>query len=331
MKTKVKNVLFALFVAVSISAIGQNNPFEKFGYTPGILTLSNGEFEEFFDSDSIVQIGSALYNTKSQYVIGFIEKDTIYSETTLEPEIVSRWLSPDPLANMFPAESPYIFAGNSPILNVDVNGRFKLPTGQEGENFVKQYPTLAKYIQATPMDYIYGKKGVITELLRSEKIVKSLILNSIHYGGNPMELKGLNKSDLIMNFLGGNGPTIGVSNDLDGPEGTYTSYFDSHGNIFISARALNELENSTNDEDRQAGLTAVVSSLLHEFIETQGVGDNTESVNGVTERQGAKIMEKQIWGLDLFGKEEGKEAIKIAKENKDESVIPNLPETKNKK
>ncbi|OFX61372.1 MAG: hypothetical protein A2046_15180 [Bacteroidetes bacterium GWA2_30_7] len=122
MKATIKNVLFALFVAVSISAIGQNNPFEKFGYTPGILTLSNGEFEEFFDSDTIVQIGSALYNTKSKHVIGFIEKDTIYSETTLEPEIVSRWLSPDPLAAKYPYWSPYNFAGNTPIQAIDLEG-----------------------------------------------------------------------------------------------------------------------------------------------------------------------------------------------------------------
>jgi RHS repeat-associated protein len=37
-----------------------------------------------------------------------------------------RWLSTDPLANKFPNESPYLFAGNNPILYIDPDGKKKV-------------------------------------------------------------------------------------------------------------------------------------------------------------------------------------------------------------
>lgn len=53
-----------------------------------------------------------------------------------------RFLSVDPMAKKFPEESPYGFAGNSPISYVDYNGMFKI-----SPFFAKRYPTLAKVIK----------------------------------------------------------------------------------------------------------------------------------------------------------------------------------------
>ena len=39
---------------------------------------------------------------------------------------LGRWLALDPLANKFPYESPYNFAGNSPVLFVDPDGKVKI-------------------------------------------------------------------------------------------------------------------------------------------------------------------------------------------------------------
>ena len=59
---------------------------------------------------------------KKKIITGYIVKETKYSEATLQPEIVSRWFSPDPLSDEFPSWSPYNFTNDNPI-------RFTDPTG----------------------------------------------------------------------------------------------------------------------------------------------------------------------------------------------------------
>ena len=117
-------VLLCIAALWTLSVAGQN-PFAEYGYTPKIATLSKGQFNEFHDQDTVVQIGSVLYNTKSKQIIAFVETDTVYSEATLQPDIVSRWISPDPLAD-HPTQvglTPYHYAGNNPIRWTDPDGR----------------------------------------------------------------------------------------------------------------------------------------------------------------------------------------------------------------
>lgn len=124
-----KQILFFSVVFGSITANAQN-PFAEYGYTPKIATLSQGQYNEFHDQDTIVQIGSVLFNTQSEQIVAFVEYDTLYSEATLEPDIVSRWLSPDPLASQFPSYSPYNFVVNNPILFIDPDGRAVKPSNE---------------------------------------------------------------------------------------------------------------------------------------------------------------------------------------------------------
>jgi hypothetical protein len=125
-----KSMRIFLTIGLAASCLGliaQNkpyNPYKSIGKEAKVLTLSNGKYEEFFDTDTIEIIGSAVLNTKTMKVIGFVEQDTLYSEATLEPEIVSRWLSPDPLARKYPCLSPYSFVNNNPIYNIEVDGRY---------------------------------------------------------------------------------------------------------------------------------------------------------------------------------------------------------------
>jgi len=117
-------LLFAVLLGF-FSVYAQNNPFAELGYEPKIATLSQGKYIETFDNDTIVQIGSVLFNTKTQQIVAFIKTDTIYSEATLEPDIVSRWISPDPLAdhpNQI-GQSPYQYAWNNPVYWKDPDGR----------------------------------------------------------------------------------------------------------------------------------------------------------------------------------------------------------------
>lgn len=54
---------------------------------------------------------------------------------------LGRFLSLDPLANKFPWQSPYVFAGNSPIKFIDKKGLLQLDPG-----ILKDYPLIHKYL-----------------------------------------------------------------------------------------------------------------------------------------------------------------------------------------
>ena len=179
-----KIVSFSILWFSIFSAIAQEyNPYERFDKNVKVLTLSNGKYNEFFDTDSIEIIGSAVLNTNTMKVIGFIDEEVKYSESTLEPEVVSRWLSTDPLAASYPFASPYNFTLNNPILFVDYDGR-DIVIKNNGEEFVftsenNSYSGSNEFIQETVQALnhliIYEKNAnakykVITEYATNESI-----------------------------------------------------------------------------------------------------------------------------------------------------------------
>jgi hypothetical protein len=123
-----KTVLFMIFFALILRGVTvAQNPYESIGKKAKVLTLSNGKYQEIFTNDTIVPIGSVMYNRVTGDIVAFLTRDTMYAEYNLEPEVVSRWLSPDPLGAKFPQWSPYNYAENNPILRIDPNGGFSIP------------------------------------------------------------------------------------------------------------------------------------------------------------------------------------------------------------
>lgn len=128
------------FIFVSISLIGtaqEVNPFESIGKEGKMLTLSKGKYKEFHDNDSLQQIGSVIVNTNTGTIYELLDVDTLYSESTLDPTIISRWYSPDPLAHEFPYLNPYNFVANSPLMFVDPDGRKLRPVNDTSEKLIK--------------------------------------------------------------------------------------------------------------------------------------------------------------------------------------------------
>lgn len=122
-----KEFCFIVFLmSLLCSTANGQNPYQSIGKPMPkgkMLTLSDGKFQEFFPNDTLVPIGSVMYNTITGQVVAFLTRDTMYAEYNLEPEIVSRWLSPDPLAAKYPQWSPYVAMNNNPILYIDPDGK----------------------------------------------------------------------------------------------------------------------------------------------------------------------------------------------------------------
>lgn len=106
--------------------IQAGNPFKSLGYTPKIATLSKGKYLEWHGLDSIVRIGSFLYHVKQKQLWAY-EPLNAEDNSVLRPEISSRWISPDPLAEEFYEWSPYTFTNNNPIFFTDPDGRMAIP------------------------------------------------------------------------------------------------------------------------------------------------------------------------------------------------------------
>ena len=77
--------------------------------------MSNGRYAEFKNVKRIETIGSVRFNTERKKIVGF-------GENKRSVEVVSRFLSVDPLARQYPWFSPYQFAGNMPIAAIDLDG-----------------------------------------------------------------------------------------------------------------------------------------------------------------------------------------------------------------
>ncbi|WP_411030423.1 M91 family zinc metallopeptidase [Spongiimicrobium sp. 3-5] len=225
-------LLIVLMLCVSIGYA--QNPFEKFGYIPKIGTLSKGKYIEHFDSDSIVQIGSVLFNPFKNTIVGFIKTEKKYSEATLEPEIVSRWMNPDPLADEFPDTSPYVFTNNNPIRFID-------PLGLAPEDIIlkgteKERQTILANLQALTNDRLsLNSNGEVTidfensincdcELSEGTQVIRDLIqsnkITNIETTTGPNETQA-NSGYVLINDDGtpGKGSGSTVSFNPNKPEG----------------------------------------------------------------------------------------------------------------
>ncbi|HMX00948.1 MAG TPA: M91 family zinc metallopeptidase [Cyclobacteriaceae bacterium] len=113
-------ILSAFLIFGNVAA---QQPFEDYGYKVKVATLSKGKYQEFFDQDTLVQIGTVVINRLNGKITHFVSYDTTYSEASLQPDLISRWLRPDPLSEKYYSYSPYNFVLNNPIKHIDPDGR----------------------------------------------------------------------------------------------------------------------------------------------------------------------------------------------------------------
>jgi len=117
-----KTLLTFIAILIVINGLAQEHPWEKYGFKPKTITLSKGKYQEFHDNDTIVEIGSAVFDRKNGKIIGAVKADTSKNYEVMKPYIISRWVCPDPLAEEYPDWTPYRYGFNNPILFIDPNG-----------------------------------------------------------------------------------------------------------------------------------------------------------------------------------------------------------------
>jgi hypothetical protein len=112
----------ALFISLLLVAgsIQAQDIFKKHGFNKEPLTLSKGRYKETFTNDEVMQIGTVLFNTRTNKVIQFLEEDT--TEFAYKAESAGRFLTIDPLAEKYPWLSPYVYCNNNPVNYIDPTG-----------------------------------------------------------------------------------------------------------------------------------------------------------------------------------------------------------------
>ncbi len=168
------------------------NPFEDYGYEPQIGTLSKGKYIEHFDNDSLVRIGTVVFNTYTNTITKFVIEETTFTEAGAEPTVMSRWWQADPMAEEFPEDSPYVFVKNNPMKYVDPTGAFPI---QADDWFQNQDTGEVVYYDSTDQslsneDGEWQNVGATTEEVKEtlniseDKNVTWNTATAIGFGGN---------------------------------------------------------------------------------------------------------------------------------------------------
>ena len=225
-------------------------------YTPPkVLTLSNGKYPEFHTYDSLMRVGSVIINTYTGKIDRTLSYDSLYNESNLEPTVISRFYSLDPLAAKAPNESPYSSFGNNPIYYIDPDGQFKLPsyTNAQLESMglsrleLVRFETLISNIDKL----VAGNSGLLDIISKST-------------GSTPEQIL----ADLTLN----QGPTVSISM----AQGDPTAWTDPDGTINFDPRIVKELA-SFDFEKENAELARYTQGLAIVTIHELGHSEDTRN------------------------------------------------------
>lgn len=114
-----KKAIFLSLILFCVLKLNAQNPYDAIGKKTPMLTLSHGKYPEYQPYDSIQRVGSVVMNIKRGTIVKLLDRDSL----TVEPEVSSRWISPDPLSSEYANYSPYCYVGNNPIKRIDPDGQ----------------------------------------------------------------------------------------------------------------------------------------------------------------------------------------------------------------
>jgi RHS repeat-associated protein len=170
---------------------------------------------------------------------------------------LGRWLSTDPLEAKAPAWTPYRSFFCNPILYMDIDGQFELPT-----EIQRNYPMFTLYIS----------KYVEMDVMKSSVILNAFYKNTAV--DNPNRVGNLTEDKVRVAVKWNSGPMIILS--MNGASGFYNA---STGQIELNKGNLDALEkilsSDASHDVKLNALSAVYMTLLHE---TTHYGDYLDGI-----------------------------------------------------
>jgi len=155
---------------------------------------------------------------------------------------LGRWFSVDPLAEKFAYESPYSYAGNNPIQNIDIGGMLKMSA--ETRNFSK---ILTDYL----LHYVKND-------IRNSPTIKNAFFK---YG------QFRNEQEILDAFTDGKGPTLIFQSPVPASgNGYYSNGMGANSIMYVDANMVCKLEEAQTPEERQAALLLIMSTIYHEGV-----------------------------------------------------------------
>ena len=108
----------SFILAASVGFTHAQNVFKKHGFKKKPLTFCDGQYNEFFNNPEVVQIGTVMFNTRTNKIVELLDENT--SKTTYKAEFSSMCL--DPHAEKYYSISPYAYCAGNPVRYVDLKG-----------------------------------------------------------------------------------------------------------------------------------------------------------------------------------------------------------------
>lgn len=163
-------IILALLILSFSNAFTQENPYEIFGHESKVKYETKiSEYLTVKNTDTNSATKSMVFNMDEEVIIFLGNNDTILKTVKIKPEQLLRFLSVDPLTKDYPWYTPYQFAGNKPIMAIDLDGLEEYVVIYQDKGEGKTFMRSCKYSDLYPGQKHgpFGKTGTAIVVLNT--------------------------------------------------------------------------------------------------------------------------------------------------------------------